>query len=200
MKHYLFLGDSITDCDHRYDTEGLGDGYVRIAAGWLGYASGDASVTNLGEDGLTSAGLLRKIKAVPIPHADVVSVLIGVNDLWMLHPSDPAAHRTYYRDNINAIVDEIRAASPGHIVLMEPFVFNTWPESAAWQPFLKEMSYVLKENAAENEDISFLPLADRLARESEILGDAAMSKDGIHPEPAGHETIAKQYAKLIKKL
>lgn len=200
VKHYLFLGDSITDCDHKYDTEGLGDGYVRIAAGWLGLASGSARITNLGEDGLTSAGLLRRIRSAKIPKADVVSVLIGINDLWMQHPDDTVSFREYYRANINGITDEIRMTSPKHIIFMEPFVFASFPESRAWQPYLDIMSNEMKRLAQENDNLSFLALADPLRREAEILGEDALTRDGIHPEQAGHETIAKQYTKLLRKL
>lgn len=200
MKHYLFLGDSITDCDHRYDTEGLGDGYVRAAAGWLGYAGGRSRITNLGEDGLTSAGLLRKIKETDLPRADVVSILIGINDLWMQRPRDPAAYAGYYRENIREILAHVRAAKPETILLMEPFVFDRYPESGNWKPFLTAMSEVLGEEAAENEDTHFLPLSDALAREAAILGDDALSSDGIHPEQAGHEVIAKAYVKMLRKI
>ena len=33
----LFLGDSITDCDHLFDQDQLGNGYVRMIAEQLGY-------------------------------------------------------------------------------------------------------------------------------------------------------------------
>lgn len=59
MKKFLFLGDSITDCYHSFDTDNLGEGYVRMIAETLGYGFGKAIVRNLGYDGFTMPALKR---------------------------------------------------------------------------------------------------------------------------------------------
>ena len=83
MKEYVFLGDSITDCDHIYDPEGLGDGYVRFIASELACASN--RFINLGYDGFTVSALKRvwKMKA-PSLNPTCITVLIGINDIAII--------------------------------------------------------------------------------------------------------------------
>ena len=57
MKEYIFLGDSITDCDHIYDPDGLGNGYVHFIADKL--VSNQNRILNLGYDGFTISALKR---------------------------------------------------------------------------------------------------------------------------------------------
>ncbi len=194
MKTYVFYGDSVTGCDHHYDMEELGDGYVRSVAGYLGFGYGEARVQNLGQDGLTSSGLRARLAGHASPDADVYTVLIGINDLYV----DGGISEDMYRRNISGIVRSIRSGHPdAELVLMEPFVFNSYPDSADWKDTLDMMTHVLTD-AANEEHVHFLPLRERLAREANILGEDAVTEDGIHPTADGHEVIAKTLLKLLR--
>ncbi len=194
MKTYVFYGDSVTDCDHQYDTEELGDGYVRSVAGYLGFGYGEVRVQNLGQDGLTSSGLRARLAEHAAPDADVYTILIGINDLFV----SGGISRDAYRRNIGDIVRSIRSGHPdSELVLMEPFVFNSYPASTDWKDTLDMMTLVLTE-AANAEHVHFLPLREKLAREAEILGEEAVTEDGIHPTRDGHEVIAKTLLKLLQ--
>ena len=48
IKEFLFLVDSITDCDHSFDPQNLGEGYVRILAKELGHFDGTVNMRNMG--------------------------------------------------------------------------------------------------------------------------------------------------------
>ena len=103
-----------------------------------------------------------------------------------------------YRRNISGIVRSIRSGHPdAELVLMEPFVFNSYPDSADWKDTLDMMTHVLTD-AANEEHVHFLPLRERLAREANILGEDAVTEDGIHPTADGHEVIAKTLLKLLR--
>ncbi|MEE8827229.1 MAG: GDSL-type esterase/lipase family protein [Eubacteriales bacterium] len=194
MKTYVFYGDSVTDCDHNYDLEELGDGYVRSVAGYLGFGYGEVRVQNLGQDGLTSSGLRARLAGQAAPNADVYTVLIGINDLYV----DGGISPEQYRRNLDEIVRSIRSGHPdSELVLMEPFVFDSYPASSDWKDTLDMMTHVLSEEARE-EHVHFLPLREKLTREAEILGEAAVTEDGIHPTRDGHEVIAKTLLKLLQ--
>ena len=91
MKKLLFLGDSLTDCYHNFDSDSLGEGYVRMIAESLHYGQGEVSVTNKGIDGFTLPLLLRLWKnECTKMQPDAISILIGVNDAGVIMPGFPA--------------------------------------------------------------------------------------------------------------
>ena len=80
----LFTGDSITDCG-RGLVHRLGTGYVRNIARSLkkNYPELNISIENTGIGGNTTRDLLRRWQEDCIDvRPDVLSILIGVNDLW----------------------------------------------------------------------------------------------------------------------
>lgn len=86
MKKLLFLGDSITDSFHNFDSDGLGEGYVRQIAESLHYGQGTVRVSNKGIDGFTVPLLLRLLKneSAAWEAPDCLTVLIGVNDAGVM--------------------------------------------------------------------------------------------------------------------
>src|ERR1700712_5153447 len=82
---YLFIGDSITDVGRRDEPEGLGNGYVRLIRDYL-YAKDPVKaprVINTGISGNRVTHLQKRWKEDVLDHApDVVSIKIGINDVW----------------------------------------------------------------------------------------------------------------------
>ena len=58
MKTLLFLGDSITDCNHYFDPENLGYGYVRMISDKIKTPDTNYQVLNKGNDGFTVPALI----------------------------------------------------------------------------------------------------------------------------------------------
>ena len=82
LKHYLFLGDSITDAGHLWEADPrmLGDGFIRKISESTAFSS--AHLVNRGQDGFTSAALLRLVRRMTdLDTFTTITVLIGVNDL-----------------------------------------------------------------------------------------------------------------------
>ena len=81
---YLFQGDSITDCgrgDYK-NPHATGGGYVRLLEAEL-TALGDCEVMNTGVSGDKVTNLLVRWKPDCLNlKPDVVTILIGVNDVW----------------------------------------------------------------------------------------------------------------------
>ena len=124
MKTLLFLGDSITDCYHNYDTDNLGEGYVRMIAETLGYGFGKVKVINKGVDGLTLSGLDRLWKRDGASlNPDIITILIGINDIGMIKNTglDPVFALKEFKMNYQLLISQIREQYQVPIVLMEPY-------------------------------------------------------------------------------
>lgn len=85
MKKILFQGDSITDAGRsREDLTNLGKGYPLFVAGALGMDEpGEYEFVNRGISGNRIVDIYARIKMDIINlKPDVMSLLIGVNDVW----------------------------------------------------------------------------------------------------------------------
>ena len=81
----LFQGDSITDAvRNREDVTSLGEGYAFLAAAELSFAATEVhTFINKGISGNRIVDLYARMKADIINlQPDVLSILIGVNDVW----------------------------------------------------------------------------------------------------------------------
>jgi lysophospholipase L1-like esterase len=126
MKHFLFLGDSITDSFHDYDTDGLGEGYVRYLAEQLGYGQNTVSVTNLGKDGSTSEDILPAfLRAGDKEAFHFISVLVGVNDALQIRSRNEMEILSSYQKHMTKLIETLKKScpDPSSILLIEPFSF-----------------------------------------------------------------------------
>jgi lysophospholipase L1-like esterase len=82
----LFQGDSLTDGDRdRSDVHNLGESYPKYAAAALAekYPNVELEFVNLGIGGDRTDTLLARAQSDFVDiDADVVSILVGVNDIW----------------------------------------------------------------------------------------------------------------------
>ena len=84
MKIVLFQGDSITDAGRTKDDTNMGRGYAALVTAALGYeCPGEYEFINRGINGNRVTDLYARIKRDIINlRPDVMSILIGVNDVW----------------------------------------------------------------------------------------------------------------------
>ncbi|MFP3440820.1 GDSL-type esterase/lipase family protein, partial [Pantoea sp. SIMBA_133] len=79
---WLFVGDSITDSGRNQDSEGLGNGYVRMIRDGM-IKKYDVEIINKGVSGDRITDLEdRWNQDVLALQPDVVSISIGINDVW----------------------------------------------------------------------------------------------------------------------
>lgn len=195
MTRLLCLGDSITDCGRLFDAPPLGNGYVsllaqKLLATWLGW-----SVSNHGIDGLTVARLLEYVRrGTPDITADVVTVLIGINDIGLMlntnrSPAQQAQMMDDFSQNYERLL-QLLSKETERIILMEPFVFPRPAEYRLWFPYVEEMSRRIK-NLADLYTLPYIPLHNPLNQEAQIYGMDKVTVDGIHLTTSGHEFIAR---------
>lgn len=194
MKNLLFLGDSITDCNHYFDPENLGYGYVRMISEKLNKNAPDKSyqVRNYGNDGFTVSALRRLWKHSCLNlKPDYITILIGINDLAVMKNTGitPSVHMAHFPEQYHALLEDIRLMTDCPILLMEPFIFPHPAEYASWENELQQMSAIIQD-LAEEYHISFLPLWEEFRSTAKKEGYSEITTDGIHLTAKGHQILA----------
>ncbi|GAA2050764.1 SGNH/GDSL hydrolase family protein [Leifsonia soli] len=194
----VFAGDSITDAGRdRSDDRSLGDGYVAMIAAELAAQGADAVVINRGIAGDRAADLERRWERdVLAEHPDVLTVYVGVNDMWRRFDSDDpttaAAFEATYRRLLEPLEAGPLATGPlaaGPLVLIEPYFVPVHAEQRGWLDDLDEKRAGVARLARET-GASLVLLHDRMTRAADENGTAAIAPDGVHPTPAGSRIIA----------
>lgn len=191
----LFTGDSVTDCGRRADRDGhLGAGYVRNIAG-SGWAAG-RRVVNTGISGNRMVDLAARRQRDVLAHgADIVSVLIGVNDTWRRYDDNELTTVESFENDYRRLLEPIvRAGS--RLVLVEPFVLPVTDAQRTWRDDLDPKIDVVHRLAVDYGAV--LVTADAgLTRSAAAFGAAAIALDGVHPTPVGHELLADLWLEAV---
>lgn len=195
MKTLLFLGDSITDCNHYFDPENLGYGYVRIIEKQINTPDKNYQVQNFGNDGFTVPALRRlwQRKGLNLK-PDFITILIGINDLAVIKNTGitPSVGLAQFREQYQALIEDIRLMTDCPILLMEPFIFPHPAEYATWEPELHQMNELIHQMTVDN-GLFFLPLWTELLSASKKEGFSEITTDGIHLTSEGHKILADHW-------
>src|SRR4051794_18487673 len=100
-KKLLFIGDSITDCGRRTDPELLGQGYVRHLNDLLNvrHTANAPRVINRGISGDKVTELAARWEQdVIAERPDILSIKIGINDVWHRLGGGPGVPIEQYLD------------------------------------------------------------------------------------------------------
>src|SRR5690625_3796760 len=128
-KRFLFIGDSITEWGRFEDPEDLGDNYVRLIHDYLTvtYPTKRYEIVNKGIGGNRVTDLANRWEEHVIQqNPDVVSISIGINDVWrqidqpQIEQVYPEQFKAVYDDLIRQVKENTKAT----IILMEPTVIE----------------------------------------------------------------------------
>ena len=200
----LFQGDSITDAgrDKRNYHE-LGAGYPKFAAEYIkaAFPETDIEFINFGISGNRTSQLFDRLYTDGIAfEPDIISILIGINDVWHRHGSvNIATTDLQIETNYRAILERLKKETNAKIVILAPYVLDA--ESADYlKEDLARILVIIRKLAEEYAD-AFIPL--------DVLFDEAMktqpeplyySGDGVHPNANGAAFIGRLYAEAVKPL
>ncbi|THG32656.1 hypothetical protein E6C70_13030 [Glaciibacter flavus] len=195
----LFGGDSITDAGRREDPDGWGDGYVRLIA--EDPAAASVEVINAGVGGDRVADLRRRwADDVLAARPDVVTVLVGVNDMWRRYDSDDPTTATAFREGYAAVLDATVAAGVSRLVLMEPFFVPLTDDQRAWRDDDLEEKIAVTRSLAEEYSARLVPLDDLFTAAAAREGVEQIVPDGVHPSARGHRMIADEWWRTASDL
>ncbi len=205
MKKILFMGDSITDAVRQRDNDCFaGNGYPTLVAARLGCDfPGEYVFLNRGISGNRVTDLLARIKVDMINlKPDVMSILIGVNDVWHEIGLCNGVHTELFETVYDLLIKELKAALPElRIMIMEPFVRPGSATEGQWDYFRDEVALraAAAARVAEKNGLEFIPLQARLEEAEHLAPTSHWLMDGVHPTAAGHEIIARAWIETFVK-
>lgn len=207
MKTVLFQGDSITDAGRsREDARMLGTGYPLLVKAELSFENpGEYDFLNYGISGNRIVDLYARMKSDIINiKPDVMSILIGVNDVWHeFHESPNGVDADKFYKIYKMLIEEIKEALPDvKIMILEPFTLKGRGNENYWDEFNAEVAKRAKmaKRIAEEFNLKFIPLQEKFDEAAKCVGNDYWLGDGVHPQTAGHELIKREWIEGLKTL
>lgn len=190
----LFQGDSITDVGRKDTPDNLGSGYVAILRGWLQARFPEAGyrILNRGTGGDRTVELLARWKQDCLElKPDVVSISIGVNDVWRLRGEwngQKYVSGADFEANYRNLLNQAREAGVRRFVLMSPTTIAEETDSAL-AALLDERTNQVRLLAGEYGAV-YVPTREAMNRALKDSPETRWTTDGCHPTTAGHGLIA----------
>ena len=199
----LFQGDSVTDAGRdRSDPHDMGNGYPRYASAMMqdSFSDKEFEFVNLGISGNRTEHLVERLEADFIEiQPDIVSILIGVNDVWHHYSHGIETSDEQFEKNYRVVLDALKTRTNARILMIQPFLLETVdPAKQAYTEELARKQAIVKQLADEYAD-SYLHLDEILHRETEEE-PAYYAADGVHPTPDGACYIGEAYLGAIAPL
>jgi len=195
----LFIGDSITDADRKLRVyKPFGFGYVHFVANFLlgKYPAYNLNIINKGINGNTIRNLKNRWQKDCLDHnPDILSILIGVNDVWRLFATEdelPYAvtldeYETTYRQLLTIVTQKCNS----QLVICEPFMFcddYNNPMFAHLRRYIEAVRTI-----ADDFDACLVPLQKAIDERIKQVPPQDWSLDMVHPEVWAHAWIAQQW-------
>ena len=212
MKKILFYGDSITDCGRdKNNVNSSGTGYPLLIKSELSFTNpGEYEFVNTGISGNRIVDLYAAIKARFINHKpDYASILIGVNDTWHEVNYDNGVDTDKFEKIYSMLIEEIKAALPDiKIIIFAPFVLEgsatmpTEEKPHKWEYFKTDVptKAAAAKRVAEKYGLKFVSLQDKFDEALKLAPASYWLGDGVHPTPAGHELIKREWLKAFDEI
>jgi lysophospholipase L1-like esterase len=200
----LFQGDSITDAGRNKKepqaNNGLGRGYpAHVAGGLLGkHTCLGLQIHNRGISGNKVPDLEARWQQDAIDiKPDLLSILIGVNDIW--HKLNGRYNGTVedYETGFRALLQRTQKALPQtRIVICEPFVLRCGAVKDNWFPEFDQRRAVAKKLADELK-LTFVPFQSMFDNATKSAPPEFWARDGVHPTTEGHALMAQTWREVV---
>lgn len=195
----VFIGDSITDTDRLEPAyQPFGYGYVNFVANLLlaKYPEFNLNIVNTGVNGDTIRKLEARWERDCINHKpDILSVLIGINDLWRQHAEAEKLPEAVYPDEYELtyrlLLLSEREQCSCQLVLMEPFMFCNTPENPMFKGLQTYIETIHK--LADEFDAVIVPLQSEIDEQIKQVPPEKWSADSVHPYVWAHAWIAQRW-------
>jgi acyl-CoA thioesterase-1 len=193
----VFISDGITDA-YRYEEayKPLGYGYVHFVANTLlaKYPVFNLNIINTGINGNTIRDLDWRWKKDCLNHKpDILSVLIGINDVWCqyINRLDETVCLDEYKLTYERLLSQVREKCNCQLVLMEPFMFCDDTENPMYNSLTKFIDTV--DDLAQQFDAVLVPLQEQINIKIKQVPPYKWSDDMVHPYLWAHAWIAQKW-------
>ena len=182
----VFIGDSVTDCD-RLIQPPYGDGYVYNIAN-SGRLKGE--IINVGISGHRMIDLENRWDTDVLAHKPtLVSVAIGINDMWRRYDSNDPTSVEDFEEGYRRVLKATKAQGNPELVLCEPFLLSVREEMNTWREDLDPKISVVHALAAEF-GATLVRFDQRLNDVAQEMSMLELAEDGVHPSKLGHQIMA----------
>jgi len=203
----LFQGDSITDAGrdktkeaNANDSSAFGRGYVYLIAAQLlaDRAADNLKIYNRGISGNKVFQLAERwdkdcLQLKP----DVLSILIGVNDIWHALNGKYDGTVEKYENDYRALLVRTRRELPDvKLVICEPFVLRCGAVNEKWFPEFDRYRAAALRIAREFKAV-FVPFQSMFDEASRLAPASHWAADGVHPTMAGASLMARMWLKTV---
>jgi lysophospholipase L1-like esterase len=203
----VFFGDSITDMGRNRDMDGkafgYGVGYVNGVSSTLKYENPEKyEIINRGIGGHRVVDLYARIKADVWNHnPDVVSVLIGINDIWHEINNKNGVDLKRFETVYRMLIEDTKERLPNvKFILCEPFVLKGTATEEKYEEFCEVKKYAaVVKKLAEEYGIPFVALQEKFDEAAAKHGAVHYLYDGVHPDVAGGKLIAEEWLKVFRE-
>ncbi len=229
----LFYGDSITHGGRGLSMDGnhiLGHGYQSILASKIGYERMEERIQfiNKGVSGDTVSMLYSRLtKDVLVHKPDVVSILVGINDVIGNQGMPMERITRKYIDTYRMLLEDLRAVLPKtKILICEPFYLELdnfecpleespyffceeevsyfhIPQNREQMEYIREQITSFQRELvllAQEQECNYVPLQEAFLKATQQVPAQYLVWDSIHPTIVGHELIARRWLEEFKKM
>ena len=196
----LFIGDSITEWGRFEDQENMGQNYVRMIRDHLAIQGLDIfpEIINRGIGGNRITDLVERWQEDVIDHdPDLVSISIGVNDVWRQVDGSEIDQvlPDQYEELYIALIERTQAELDADIILMQPTIIEEEIDSLGNQKLKVYVNVVNR--LAKKYDLVVVPthqvFLDYINRE----GPLPLTIDGVHMTSTGNALMAKTWLETV---
>jgi len=203
----LFQGDSITDAGRdkknqvANESKSLGRGYPSVIGAQLlnDHPDLDLQIHNRGISGNKVPDLDKRWQKDCIDlKPDILSILIGVNDIWHKLNGRYDGTPEVYRDGFAALLERTKKALPDTtLVICEPFVLRCGAVKDNWFPEF-ETRRAFAEKVAKEAGTIWVPFQQEFDKAvAEGTRPEKWAGDGVHPTGEGHNLMAKVWRETV---
>lgn len=209
MTKILFTGDSITDAGRNRELTdiiwGMGSGYPLLVKSKLNYDyPGKYEIINRGIAGHRITDLYARIKDDLINlKPDVLSVLIGINDVWHEIEANNGVDAEKFEKIYDMFLSEVKAALPDiKIILLGAYVTKSSATEESWDYFYPEAKKRAEsaKRLAEKHGAVYVPLQEKFDEAVAKMPEPYWTLEGVHPTEAGYQLIFNEWMKGFEKL
>ena len=197
----LFQGDSITDAGRdRRNYHNMGNGYPKFATQLLKekYPDVEFEFINFGISGNRTCELFDRLYVDCIAfQPDIVSVLIGINDIWHRYGHKIATTDEQIEVNYRSILERLKKETDAKILMLQPY---TEGEKQAHMRADVEKVKPIVNGLADKYADAYVKLDDLMHADENYGKPDYFTPDGVHPNPTGAAFIAKLYVDAISPM
>jgi acyl-CoA thioesterase-1 len=196
----LFQGDSITDCGRNYKSiDSLGQGYVMMISSWYSakYPEKNVRFINRGRSGDGVRELKGRWQKDCLElKPDVVSILVGINDILGKHFWNKSTCIETFENDYRYLLEKARDEIHADLIIIQPFLLDNAQRYMDLRKDLLMQNKVV-EDLCKAFNAVFVPLNNIFHEASMKKASPFWTDDGVHPTLSGHALIAQSWLRNV---